>query len=363
MGCKIGIYKMEEREMKFSFIIPVYNCGQYLDKFIGEITDMALCNYEIILIDDGSTDNSEIICDGIAEKNEKIYCIHQSNQGVSAARNKGLKVASGDYICFFDADDNIDSKKLHALLKKIENSRTVIDIAVFGMSFDYYHKEKIYRRDLLQTPLRGILDKNEWRQGMTDLFSANSLSPIWNKVFRRIFLTENNLYLRSDMFLYEDLEYSLRCMAHSSNILFEPDIIYHYRQSEDEGNAGRRLKRIEHIYSVVDQIGAALEDVNERNTVFTIEGEMNNILTLLYLALAREKIAVSNAKQIRQICDDFSNWYHRHSIEIPAESRTYANLLLKSKIIRIFFKRKYTEIRHRIAVGVKNTGVYQRLKG
>lgn len=350
--------------MKFSFIIPVYNCGQYLDKFIREIENVNLSNYEIILVDDGSTDDSGNVCDSIAQRNGKIYCIHQKNQGVSSARNNGLRVASGDYICFFDADDNIVSEKLNKLLRQIENSTTVIDISVFGMSFDYYYRGNRYRRDLMQTPLQGVLSKNQWLKEIIKLFSINSLSSSCNKVFRRRFLTENNLYLRSDMFLYEDLEYSLRCMTHSCNILFEPEVIYHYRQSEDEGNAGRRLIRIEHIYSVVDQIEAALDRLQEHADQ-TVEKEINHILISLYLVLAREKITVSSVKQIRQICGDFADWYRRHNnnIEIPAESKAYARLLLEGKIMRILLKREYTEIRHRIAVGVKNTGVYQRLKG
>lgn len=349
--------------MKFSFIIPVYNCGQYLDKFIREIEDINLSNYEIILVDDGSTDDSGNVCDCIVQRNGKVYCIHQNNQGVSSARNNGLRNASGDYICFFDADDNIAFEKLNKLLRQIENSTPVIDIGVFGMSFDYYHRGKVYRRDLMQTPLQGVLDESEWKQKLVELFYANSLSPIWNKVFRRSFLIENNLYLRSDMFLYEDLEYSLRCMTHSCNILFEPEVIYHYRQSEDEGNAGRRLMRIEHIYSIVDQIEAALDRLEEYADQ-TIEQEINHILLSLYLALAREKITVSSVKQIRQICGDFADWYRRHNnIEIPAESKAYARVLLEGKIMQILLERAYTEIRHRIAVEVKNTGVFQRLRG
>lgn len=348
--------------MKFSFIIPVYNCGQYLDKFIREIEDVNLSNYEIILVDDGSTDDSGNICDSIAQKNENVYCIHQKNQGVASARNNGLQIARGDYICFFDADDNIIPEKLNKLLGQIENSTTVIDIAVFGMSFDYYHRGKVYRSDLMQPLLQGG-DTTEWRQKLVELFYSNSLSSICNKVFRRSFLVEKNLYLRSDMFLYEDLEYSFRCMTDSCNILFEPEVIYHYRQSEDEGNAGRRLMRIEHIYSVVDQIEAAFDRLEEQADQ-SIEKQINHILISLYLVLAREKIAFSSVKQIRQICGDFADWYHRHNnIEIPVESKVYARLLLEGKIMRILMKRKYTEIRHRIAVGVKNTGVYQRLKG
>ena len=348
--------------MKFSFIIPVFNCGQYLDACIHNLVEISLQDYEVILVDDGSTDNSGTICDRIAENNKEIYCIHQKNQGVSGARNRGIQAASGDYICFLDADDGIEPEKLNKLLRAIENSERKIDIAVFGMSFDYYHKSKIYRCDLKRTPLEGVLTLEEWRQELEKLFLANSISPVWNKVFRRNFLIENFLYLRDDMFLYEDLEYSVRCMAHSDAILFEPEVIYHYRQSEDEGNAGRRLLRIAHIYSVVDQIEAALNELGQ-DADQRITKDKQHILISLYLMLAREKIVVSNVKQIRQICDDFAEWYERCGMEIPVESKKYVKLLLERKVLWLLLRREYTAIRHRIAVKVKNIRLYQKVRG
>ena len=354
---------MEEKEMKFSFIIPVYNCGQYLDKFIREIEDVNLSNYEIILVDDGSTDDSGNICDSIAQRNGKIYCIHQKNQGVSSARNNGLRAASGDYICFFDADDNIVPEKLNKLLWQIENSTTVIDIAIFGMSFDYYHRGKVYRSILMQTPLQGVLDETEWRQKLLKLFYANSLSPIWNKVFRRSFLMENNLYLCNDMSLYEDLEYSVRCMAYCEKILFEPLVIYHYRQSEKSGNMGRHLMRTKHIFTLINQLEKSFNQLIQNKKAVLIEKDAKNILLSLYIVLAREKIAVSNPVQIKQICDDFEFWYRSRTIIIPTEHQKYAELLLKKDVKQLILRREYIKFRHKIAVSVKITRIYQKLKG
>lgn len=352
---------MEEKAMKFSFIIPVYNCGQYLDKFIHEIEDVNLSNYEIILVDDGSTDDSGNVCDSVAKRNEKIYCIHQKNQGVSSARNTGLQAATGDYVCFFDADDDIASEKLCGLLRGIGKEKKTIDMALFGMSFDYYHKGKMYRRDEMMTPLQGILDGNSWICRLGDLFYSNSLSSACNKVFRREFLLEHGLYLSKDMFIYEDLEYSLRCMAYCSNILFEPEVIYYYRQSEDEGNAGRRLMRIEHISDLVVRIEAATNELKARSV--DAAQEITNILTSLYLVLAKEKIAVSNARQIKQICKDFVNWFQGRKIEMPSESQKYAKLLLNQNVWRLIVRKQYINIRHKIAVIVKNTGIYQKMRG
>ena len=98
------------------------------------------------------------------------------------------------------------------------------------------------------------MNADEWITELPALYRSNSLSPVWNKIIKRSVLVDNQLEFRRDMFLYEDLEFSLRCMSHCDVIYFWHEIVYHYRQSEDERNAGRRLKRIPHLYSLVEQI-------------------------------------------------------------------------------------------------------------
>lgn len=348
--------------MKFSFIIPIYNGEKFINKTIREIGQTNLEDYEVILVNDGSTDNSEFICDTLAKKNKKIHCIHQRNQGVSSARNNGLKAATGEYVLFLDADDMLEPRKLSKILEKIEETKD-IDMAIFGISFDYYYKGKLYRRDEMSPPLKGVQNSKIWMKNMLMMYYTNSLSPVWNKVFRRRFLLDNRIYLREDMFLYEDLEYSIRCMMCCDNILFEPEIIYHYRQSDDEGNAGRRLAKMEHIFNLVDQIENVLDKLTNLKSVKSEQDEIKSILVLLYLVLAREKIAVSNVRQVKQICDDYKKWYEKRKIKIPLESQEYSDLLLQRNVLKLILRREYTKVRHRIAVVLKNTRIYQKLKG
>ena len=348
---------------KFSFIIPVYNCEKYLEKCVDKIKDINLNTYEIILVDDGSEDSSGSLCDRLAHENKVIHCMHQKNQGVSAARNTGLKTADGDYVIFLDADDTMEPEKMHELLGKIEEEPEVIDMVIFSLSFDYYYNGMLYRRDEMKTPLQGVQSSRIWGQNLLELYCTNSLSPIWNKVFRRKLLTDNSLYLREDMFLYEDLEYSLRCMSYCNNIMFEREVIYHYRQSEDEGNAGRRLMRVEHLPMLVDKIEDALDKLIEKKQAILKQKEIKSILFLLYTVLAREKINVSNRSQIRQICDDFSEWNQEHTFEITPEQKQFVNYLLNRKINCLILKREYGKIRHGLAVIVKNTRIYKKLKG
>ena len=111
-----------------SVIVPVYNTEKYLEKCVMSILNQTYKNLEIILIDDGSTDNSPQICDSLAEKDNRITVIHQPNGGVSSARNTGLDNTHGDYIMFVDSDDYIAPNMIEFLSENIGDT----DIAMCG---------------------------------------------------------------------------------------------------------------------------------------------------------------------------------------------------------------------------------------
>lgn len=104
---------------KISVIVPVYNCDKFLDTTINSIVNQTYKNLEIILVDDGSSDSSPLICDNWAEKDRRIKVIHKSNGGASSARNAGLDCATGDYIAFVDGDDYIDHDMYEIMLGHI----------------------------------------------------------------------------------------------------------------------------------------------------------------------------------------------------------------------------------------------------
>ena len=106
--------------MKFSIIIPVYNVEKYLKKCLTSIVQQNFNDYELILVDDGSTDMSGKICDEFEEKYNNIIVMHISNSGVSNARNKGLEIARGEYIWFVDSDDYVEPEALKILSEQLE---------------------------------------------------------------------------------------------------------------------------------------------------------------------------------------------------------------------------------------------------
>ena len=334
---------------KYSFIIPVYNCGAYLSDCVDSIREVDISDYEILLIDDGSTDGSGELCDELAKQFSEIRVIHQANAGASAARNRGIRAACGEKILFLDADDSIEPELLRTVLTDERGDQA--DLTIFGLTFDYYKNGKCYRRDPLWYPFNGILSKEQWGEAFGELFEKNSLSPIWNKVFKRDILIQNRLELNENMFLYEDFEFVLRYMQHCDWIWNVPKAIYHYRQSEDEGNAKRRLARIDSIPAFLQPIEAALTGLCRANPAVSAESK-DRVLQQLYLCLAREKISNSRLSGIRKICQEFVQWSEGRNL--PVEASRFQQNLQNEKALRILLADKKTALRHKVAVWVKS---------
>ncbi len=354
---------------KVSFTIPVYNCGNYLEDCLAGIRaamEPSCGDYEIILVNDGSKDSSGEICDRLSEQYTNVKVFHQENQGVSAARNRGIDMAEGELMIFPDADDNIEPEKLRQLIHVMDEDNT-IDLLIFGLSMDYYHHGARYRRDELAYSKEGKMLSEEWQDSFYELYLCNYISPVCNKIFRKSMIEENHIRFDAGMFLYEDLDFAIRYMACCGTIYSSQEIIYHYRQQEDEGNAKRRLMRIDHLTHPVDKIEKALNEMVDRQCLSAAaKDRIKAILPHLYLVLARDKISVADRSQIRQICFDMAEWL-RDKPENFTESlsegdREYMKCVANGQISHLLANRRYTAVRHKAAIAVKNTGIYQKLK-
>ena len=117
---------------KISIIVPVYNLENYIEKTIEQLISQTYKNLEIILVDDGSTDKSLELCNTFAKRDNRILVVHQQNQGVSVARNTGIKHATGEYIGFFDGDDDIESDIFEFLYNNLVKNNA--DISICGVT-------------------------------------------------------------------------------------------------------------------------------------------------------------------------------------------------------------------------------------
>ncbi len=139
-----------------SVIIPVYNAENEISNCIDNILQTNTCDFEMILVNDGSTDNTKSILDSYASKDNRIKVIHQANKGVSKARDLGIQNAKGSYIIFVDADDKLEDNALDYLSKRLEKED--IDILQYSVSTDTYsdnsftEKKEYYEEKNLQIP-------------------------------------------------------------------------------------------------------------------------------------------------------------------------------------------------------------------
>lgn len=222
---------------KFSIIVPCYNVERYLPKCIESLCKQTLKDIEIILVDDGSPDNSGKICDEWAEKDNRIQVIHKPNGGVSAARNDGLKKATGEYVLFCDSDDWMENNACEILYEtgKKSNAEVVIgDVnQIYGeriVPVHFYDKEFIttdrkYIDELIKTNFCKKYCPNPYMGK-----PAFGYGGPWNKAVKRDFL--NHYGIKFDVRvkgIFDDILYTAYILANASTIAYVQKPVYNYR--------------------------------------------------------------------------------------------------------------------------------------
>lgn len=212
---------MDSYTNTISIIVPVYNAEKYLKRCIDSILSQTEKNFECILIDDGSTDNSSIIMNNYLELDQRLKVLQKKNAGVSSARNIGLDMAKGDYIVFIDADDYVSETYLANLLSAISNdSDLAVSFAIECNGFGGETKE-VYQE--------AVLIKNNFYRLFTDYDFAWHTSP-WGKIYKRSIIEKLHLRFDEHLNIGEDL-YFLYTYINSTNkiqITHYTDYYYFY---------------------------------------------------------------------------------------------------------------------------------------
>lgn len=205
--------------MLISVIVPVYNSEKYLEKCIGSILNQTYENLELILIDDGSKDNSGLICDKYAAFDKRVKVIHKENAGVSSARNQGVDCASGEYIAFVDSDDWLEESTFQILidLLKYKNSDMVV-------SNVYFRNEK----EVCSIGIPANEHTYSPEEANQLLLKFQFSSSLWLCLYSRKLIKGN--YLNESIHFWEDLEYQYRIISKANNIVVNNTPLYHYRE-------------------------------------------------------------------------------------------------------------------------------------
>lgn len=287
--------------MTFSVIIPCYHCAATLEATVRSVLDAGLTDYEVLLIDDGSTDGTAALCDRLCARYAALRCVHQQNAGVSAARNRGIDEARGDYIWFVDADDTVDALNMPQIRQAVSDGA---DCIMFGMKFLYMWHERTVMQEFLTCNHPIELTQQNIGIHFRTLFEKNYFSAIWNKLIRRNVLTENKLYFDCTLINYEDLQFSLMLMKYCNVIVALPEPYYHYVNVFGHDRTVERIQRIPDVIAYTDKVVApfyALEEQLYKSGAPQIAG-LSVIVLRLYMEAAYFKLKTANRYEIKQLC-------------------------------------------------------------
>lgn len=235
---------------KVTIVVPVYNVERYLERCIESLITQTYFNVEIVLVNDGSTDMSGVICDQYATWDERIIVIHQHNRGAAAARNAGMERASGEYLLFVDGDDWIEATMVERLLQAIEVSCTDIAICEFTDEYIGESQEHSYLHAVGSFTSEEIVQEMlihwEYLASCCKLYSKRVLKNVrW----------EEGHCIDDEFFTY-------KTFILAQNVVLISDKLYHYRQRQSGAmrNEGKREKRLEDQIAFVTQRYGSLCD-------------------------------------------------------------------------------------------------------
>ncbi len=202
---------------KISVIVPIYNIGQYLSRCIDSILVQTFTNFELLLIDDGSTDNSGRICDDYAKKDNRIRVFHKKNGGVALARQLGIENAIGEYSIHADGDDWVEANMLENMYKKIVESNA--DVLIADFYFDKNNKSSYIRQNGHEGSSQEILKK---------IFRGKIFGSLWHKMIRHSLYKKFNVHFIPHIDYCEDVLVLCQILQHDVKVEFLHKAYYHY---------------------------------------------------------------------------------------------------------------------------------------
>ncbi len=288
-----------------TIIVPVYNKGKYLKGCIESILEQDFRDFELILVNDGSTDNSGQICDESEKTDQRIKVVHQANGGVSSARNKGLAVASGQYISFVDADDTID-KDMHQIL--IENAlESKADISACGVRVIFPHKVI----DHQNAPSKTVMNHAE---GLRAAILLDLNGGVYNKIYKSS-IAKNIRFIGR---MYEDVYYVFQAYLSAEKSIYDNRNKYNYIVRDNSVSMSPFSEKYLDVITVSD------------NILRTVARERPG-----HLEIAKSRDLVNNLFVINLIFMAGRGNFSREYGIVIKNLKAYKDFVKKSKLIRL----------------------------
>lgn len=272
---------------EISVIVPVYNVEKYLKRCVDSILNQSYKDFELILVDDGSKDSSGKICDEYGQTDSRVKVIHKKNGGVSAARNTGLKFATGEYIMFVDSDDYIDESMLLEMIKYAES-----DIITSGLRFVDINENLLFENnnDTIEKMNINEFIKNNY----VDFYKKYIFSGPYNKLYKRYIIIQENLFFNENLSICEDGLFVINYLLVAKTISNVSKCFYNYVQySENNLMSKYNSNAIDaslQLYNTKQKLISINECDNEDIMNFLNNEETETILGFLSQIYSRSKL-------------------------------------------------------------------------
>lgn len=316
---------------KISIVIPVYNSEKYLRRCIESLIKQTYEEIEILLVNDGSTDNSRTICEEYVRLDERVILINQSNGGVSKARNTGITHATGDYIMFVDSDDYVDT----TICKKLVSKEA-------DFVFCRYYSVLRNNKQSLQFPeLRKIEKKSDIDNKLFEILYNNLLlNPPFCKLYKKELVIT---LFREELNLGEDLIFNFDYIKNCTSLSFVDEALYYY-QIENTESLSRKFdyERIKKLYEVFQITSNQCKEIFKDN--FEIELLKTNFLKEVCVSIKKLIVLKGSysffekLKLIRKYCNEynFGDFQTKQWDDEPLVYRIFFFFLKKKKILLLF---------------------------
>lgn len=335
---------------KISIIIPVYNVENYLKKCLDSCINQTFKNIDIIVVDDGSTDNSLSIAKEYAAKDKRIHLISQKNEGVSVARNKGIENSNSDWIMFLDSDDWLELDALEKMDEIVKKEKC--DILITGFYENDSKKEKKSRflnfneKHFNKNNNIELIKSAIYETSISQKKISTNIGVPWAKLYNRKYLVDNNIKFKKGLKRMQDMIFNLDAFYNSDNIFYNDIPLYHYRL---QNNSVTKKFSKDFYYTSIDILKYISNFINKNS----LEKELIDFYKIKSFLLFNEIIIlqyipnnINFLKKNIELRKIYNNEYFRKNRSLKLNNKLnkrlkYANILYNFKLLDLLYLYNY----------------------
>ena len=345
-------------DVKVSIIIPVYNAESYLSECIESLLNQTLKECEFIFVNDGSSDRSREIIEKYKYRDIRINLVNQENQGVSTARNQGLKLAVGEYVGFVDADDYVERDMYETLFAatKCED---------YDIVFSNFLSEMSGKKDITQYPFPNDILLNKeyiWNNILLYFMKAENFNSVCNKIFKNRLIKEHNIMFPEKVALGEDGMFNIQFFSFAQTAIYKQYVGYFYR--EVTGSATRDFLNHDYFQRSLETYSMAFPEIFEQiidlKTLHRLKSIklINSVMGQIYEATSTNASFKEKCKYINRVITNehvkeaLSIYYKEQYHILGRYERIFLRMMKSKSILGLYLITFYSQFRNKTNGGI-----------